>query len=109
MYEQSAAAEQALARYVEVVRQAHEEVVAAISAIPDPQTALERANDFFKEAEAIYTEAAKLRTQTIGRIWEAQELTLTALADKLGVKRQRVGQIVDAYERAKAAEEEAPA
>jgi hypothetical protein len=107
MSEQSAAAEQAVARYAAVVRSAHEEVVAAINAIPDPQEALTHANSFFKEAEAAYKEAAELRTQTVGRIWEAKELSLTALADLAGVTRQRVGQIVDGYEKGKTAGEEA--
>lgn len=105
MSEQSAAAQQALARFAAVVRSAHEEVTAAIAAIPDPTEALEQANGFFKEAEALYEEASKLRTQTVGRIWEDQELSLTALAKQIGVTRQRVGKIVDAYEKTEAKEE----
>jgi DNA-directed RNA polymerase specialized sigma subunit len=95
------AAEQAVARFAECVRRAHEEVTTAIAAIEDPQQALTHANDFFQEAEALYEEASRLRTQTVGRIWEAEELTLTELANRISVSRQRVGQIAKAYRQGK--------
>lgn len=100
MPDQDAAAE-AVARFAEVVRRAHEEVTAAIAAVEDPQQALAHANDVFREAEALYEEASKLRTQTVGRIWEAEELTLTELAKRISVSRQRASQIAKAYQEGK--------
>lgn len=101
MPDQDADAQQAVARFREVIRRAHEEVTAAIEAVEDPQTALTRANDVFREAEGLYEEASKLRTSTVGRIWEAEELSLTELAKRISVSRQRASQIAKAYRAAK--------
>lgn len=109
MNEQSAAVEQALARFDAVIRQVHEEVAAAISTIPDDLEALKWWNDYLKATEALHTEVARCRTQQVGHIWETHKLSLTAMGEVIDVSRQRIGQIVDAYERIKAAEEEAPA
>jgi hypothetical protein len=90
------AAEQAAARFAEVVGRAHEEVAAAIDAIPNPQQALNPAQEVFRAAEATYEAAGRLRNQLVRQIWEAEEMTATALADRLNITRQRVGQIAKA-------------
>jgi hypothetical protein len=91
------AAEQATARFVEEIGRTHKEVAAAIDAIPNPQQALDPAQEFFRAAETAYKAAAQLRAQLVSQIWEAEEMTATALADRLNVKRQRVGQIAKAH------------
>jgi len=90
------AAEQAIARFVEAAGRAKKEVPAAIEAIPDPQQALGPAQKAFRAAEAVYEAMSELRAHLVGTIWESEEMTAAALADRLNITRQRVGQIAKA-------------
>lgn len=77
-----------------------ERALAAIDAIPDPQHALEWAvplADLVDEtARNLASFGAKLRAKPVRRIWLAEELTLSKLASRIGVSKQRAGRILRA-------------
>jgi hypothetical protein len=73
---------------------------------PDPQTALDRTGKLAAATRKMADEAAELRLQAVGRIWEAEQLSLAALADRVGISKSRADQLVRAL---KAAKQQTPA
>ncbi|MGH3930469.1 MAG: hypothetical protein ACRDTF_10890 [Pseudonocardiaceae bacterium] len=91
-----------LARAIAELRRAYQEAHAAITAEPDPHRAFELATDFANELRSLADDGANLRAVTVGRIWEAEAISLAQLAQKIGVSKARAGQLMQS---ARAAQE----
>jgi hypothetical protein len=94
-------ADQAVAQALDTIRRAYEEAAAIIDNISDPQEAFDRADELADGIRTIYDEqATKLRAQQVGRIWEAEEMSLTELANRISRSqprsRQRASQLLQA-------------
>jgi hypothetical protein len=89
-------ADTAADRYAEAIRREHKEVQAAIDAVTSPQQALDPAQRVLEATKTAYEAAMELRDRVVGRIWNAEEMTAAAMADRLNVTPQRVGQIAKA-------------
>ena len=88
--------EETAAEALDALTAAYREAVATIKAIPDPQRAFEYATQLANALRDIYREASELRTHTAARIWEAEELSLAALAERIGVSKARADQLIRA-------------
>ena len=88
--------EEAAAQALDALMAAYRDAAAAINAIPDPQRAFEYATQLASMLRDIAQRASELRTQTAARIWEAQELSLAALAERIGVSKARADQLIRA-------------
>lgn len=82
---------------------ARDDAIAAIEASPDPQQAFSDATELAEALRAGAGEAAELRARAATRIWESEQMSLTVLAKRIGVSKQRAGQMIQS---AKSAEEE---
>jgi hypothetical protein len=96
MSERRPDAEREVAQALDALAKAHKEAMAAIDAITDPQQAFERATTLANLLGDMRSEAAELRARTAARIWEAEELSLAALAERIGVSKARADQIIRA-------------
>lgn len=90
---------------IDDVRASYELAVRAIEGIPDNQQAFELATQLRDEMDGLVGEAADLRARMVGRIWEAEELSLAALANRIGVSKSRAGQFIETVRSAKTKEE----
>jgi 3-methyladenine DNA glycosylase/8-oxoguanine DNA glycosylase len=88
--------EEAAAEALDALTAAYHQAVAAINAIPDPQRAFEYATQLANALRDTYQQASELRTLTAARIWEAEELSLAALAQRIGVSKARADQLIRA-------------
>jgi len=88
------AAEEALRTAIAAMRSAYGRAAAAIEAIPDPQEAFEKAGELRSAADDLVGEAASLRARMVQRIWEAETMSLAALANKIGVSKTRADQFL---------------
>src|SRR5215211_6387960 len=88
--------EEAAAQALDALTTAYQEAVATINAIPDPQRAFEYATQLANALRDTYQQASELRTQAAARIWEAEELSLAALAERIGVSKARADQLIRA-------------
>lgn len=84
------------ARYIEAIGRGHKEVEAAIEALANNQDALDLVQAVFEATEAAHKASVRLRAGIVGKVWEADEMTAAAMADRINVTRQRVGQIAKA-------------
>lgn len=96
------ATEEALRAAIAAMRSAYARAAAAIETIPDPQQAFEKAGELRSAADGLVGEAASLRARMVHRIWEAETMSLAALADRIGVSKTRADQFLRT---ARAAEE----
>jgi hypothetical protein len=69
--------------------QALRTAVAAVDAIPDAQQALERGGELARSLQAISQELDEIRRRKAAAIWEAEELSLAGLADRVAVPDSR--------------------
>ena len=88
--------EEAAAEALDALTAAYRKAVATISAIPNPQRAFEYATQLANALRGTYEEASELRTHAAARIWEAEELSLAALAQRIGVSKARADQLIRA-------------
>lgn len=84
--------EAALADLVRAYGGVADAIDAAFEAEPD--MALGEVKDLYETLSRLREQAAALRGILIGRVWEREKLSLTALADRLGVSRQRADQLL---------------
>lgn len=79
---------------------------AAIEAIAtnDPQLAFEFASELRDRLDLLVGNAAELRALMVERVWESEQLSLAALAKRIGVSKARADQFIQA---AKATKENA--
>lgn len=73
---------------------AYERAAAAIRAVPDPDEAFRIANDLAERISRLKSYVAQLRTDSAGRIWDSERMTLTSLADRIGVSTTRAHQLI---------------
>jgi 3-methyladenine DNA glycosylase/8-oxoguanine DNA glycosylase len=88
--------EDAAADALDALTRAYREAVATINAIPNAQRAFEYATQLANTLRDTYQQASELRTQAAARIWEAEELSLAALAERIGVSKARADQLIRA-------------
>ena len=99
-------AEQAAADALEALSRAYEEAARAIRAIPEPQRAFAFATRLAKEMRDAHEQASELRSEQVARIWEAEELSLAKLAQRIGVSKARADQLIRAAKGGKGREEQ---
>lgn len=73
-----------------------ERAAGVIGRISDPHEAFRAASRFATVLRDAATEAARLRTETVARIWTAEKMSLAELAGKIGVSKTRADQLVRA-------------
>lgn len=78
---------------------------AAIEATEDPRRAFTLATEFRDKIDELVGSAAELRAQTVERVWESEQLSLAALAKRIGVSKSRADQFIQAARAAKNEEE----
>lgn len=78
---------------------------AAIEATDDPQYAFQLATMFRDKLDELVGSAAELRAQMVERIWESEQLSLAALAKRIGVSKSRANQFIETARAAKNEEE----
>jgi hypothetical protein len=84
------AGEQAVAQALDAIQRAYEEAAAIIEGIDDPQEAFDRADQLADGIRRVYDDqATKLRASRVARIWEAEEMTLTELANRISRSQPR--------------------
>ena len=88
--------EDPLSSSLTAMRKAYEQAVAAIEAVPDGEEAFSQATQLREAADALVGGAAELRARMAGRIWEAEEMSLAALAQRIGVSKTRADQLIKA-------------
>jgi hypothetical protein len=88
------ATEEALRTAIAAMRSAYAQAAAAIEAIPEPQQAFEKAGELRSAADGLVGEAASLRARMVQRIWEAETMSLAALANRIGVSKTRADQFL---------------
>jgi hypothetical protein len=91
------AADAALAAF----SQAYERVLASIDAISDPVKAFEQSTRLTNALKAMNAGIGEVRAGLTARVWEAEKLSLSALAKRFNISKTRADQLVNA---AKAAE-----
>ena len=79
-------------------------LVQAIDAIDDPQTAFDAASEVREILRKTHDEIAELRTRAVGEIWERDKLSLSKLADRIGVSKARADEIIRTVKRRKASD-----
>src|SRR4051794_39222986 len=84
-----------------LLRRAYTQLAAAIRALPDGAEAFQVASELRDELDRIVGDAAELRAALAARVWKEEELSLGALANRIGVSKARANQFIQA---AKAAE-----
>ena len=87
------------------LRDAYEAVVSEIERDSDAESAFERATELRTQLDRLVGEAAELRARTVARLWEAEELSLAALASRIGVSKGRASQFIQAAKAAEAAKQ----
>jgi hypothetical protein len=82
------------------LRQAYADAAAAIRAAPDPQAGFEDATKLADAMREVAADAADLRAAAARRIYEEEQLTLTSLAKRIGVTKQRASQLMQTAKKA---------
>lgn len=72
----------------------HARAVAAIGAEPSLDAALIAVSELAARVRKLGDADAELRTYIVGRVWEAESLSLAALADRIGVSKARADQLI---------------
>jgi len=75
------------------------EVLDAIRALTGPQDRIDAAGKLTDGLRALFEEAARIRQEDAVRIYEAEKLSLAALAGRVGISKARADQIVRAARR----------
>lgn len=83
------------------VDQAHDAATTAVTAAPDLDSALAAVNELAAHMRRLSDADAELRTQIIGRVWDAERLSLAALAERVGISKSRADQLIQAVKKSK--------
>lgn len=73
---------------------AHGRAVAAIGVEPSLDVALTAVSELASRVRKLSDADAELRTRIVGRVWDAERLSLAALADRIGVSKARADQLI---------------
>ena len=95
------APEQAFAAALAALKEAYDDAVTYLRAIPDPQRAFEAASELADMLREKAERASDERAFGAERIKERERLTLTALAERISVSKQRAGQIIQRADKAR--------
>ena len=71
-----------------------ERIAAAVRDTPDLDLAFQLADDLSETIAKLAVVAASLRTEAAGRIWDSKRMTLSVLADRIGVSTTRAHQLI---------------
>lgn len=66
----------------------------AIKAATDVDRALEASKELYVEMREAADSDGNLRTETAGRVWHAHRLSLSALAERVGISKSRAEQLI---------------
>ena len=72
------------------------EAARIIEAVPDPRAAFDGATRLADTLRDAASSAAKMRAGMAAQVWRAEELSLAALAERIGVSKARAAQLVNA-------------
>jgi hypothetical protein len=78
-----------------------DQVAAAVRDTPDLDLAFRLADDLSKTVAQLAVVSASLRTEAAGRIWDSKRMTLSALADRIGVGTTRAHQLIKGVRKGK--------
>lgn len=84
---------------------AYQAAAMEIEKLPDPASAFAHATELRNRLDRLVGEAAGLRARMAVRIWEAEELSLAALANRIGVSKGRAQQFIQTAKAADAVKE----
>ena len=84
---------------------AHDRAVAAIQAAADLDAAFTAATELEAHMRRLDASDAELRTNVVGRMWDADRLSLAALASRIGVSKTRADQLVRSVKQQRQQEE----
>lgn len=79
---------------VEAMQAGYEAARAAIEETFDPQEAFDLATTFREQVDKLVGDAAELRALMVERVWESEQLSLAALAKRIGVSKSRADQFI---------------
>ncbi len=85
---------------------AHGRAVAAIGAEPNLDDALTAVSELAARVRKLSDADAELRTRIVGRVWDAESLSLAGLADRIGVSKARADQLIRNIKRSRQQTEE---
>lgn len=88
------------------MRHAYARAVALVRAMPEPGKAFDAATRLTAALRELADSAAGLRGESITAIWQAEELSLAALAKRVGVSKSRANQLIQAAARTSTATRE---
>lgn len=83
---------QAVHAAITEIDKAHAAAVTAVNAAPDAKTAFAALNELVAHIQGLVDSHTELRNQVVGRVWEAEKLSLAALADRVGMSKRRAEQ-----------------
>jgi hypothetical protein len=81
--------------------QAHDAATTAVTAAPDLDSALAAVNELAAHMRRLSDADAELRTRIIGHVWEAERLSLAALAERVGISKSRADQLIQAVKKSR--------
>jgi DNA-binding transcriptional regulator YiaG len=81
---------------IAAVRRAYQAAAAAIAATPDPNEAFTQATELANLLRELADAGAELRAQAVARIWESEQMSLSTLAQRIGVSKARADQLIKA-------------
>lgn len=71
-----------------------EQVSAVVRDTPDLDLAFRLADELSETVAKLAVVSASLRTEAAGRIWDSKRMTLSSLADRIGVSTTRAHQLI---------------
>jgi hypothetical protein len=89
--------ERAVADALAAITDAYQRAAAAIEPLEDDQRALTLAGKLAEGIRESYEQAAQLRIVRVRRIWDAEDLSLSGLAERVGWSKSRAAQVVKRF------------
>ena len=81
---------------LDALTRAYDDATEGITTMSDAQQAFEDATELADLLRDLAEAAANLRSRTVRRIWEEEQMSLAALAERIGVSKARAGQLINA-------------
>lgn len=79
---------------LDLLRRAYKDAADLIENTPAAEQAFESATELAGSLRAVAEDAAELRARMAARIWKAEEMSLAALAQRIGVSKARAAQLI---------------
>lgn len=90
---------QAVAKALDAIDRAYKAAAAAIDADRDPTRAFRLATEVTETLRERTNDAANLRVVAATRTYEAERLSLSGLADRIGISKARAAQLINSSKR----------